>query len=142
MNLLLVDCEDFSTEVSSRVGTQGGLYRLHCFVDDRHVKLIRIPRALRVDVQGILYIGSTKNLVNRLVDLKKTLSPSYASAPHICGRRYNNEKHESLRLAFPYRRLCASFESSATPKLLEGIALGAYCREFGELPPLNSNEFG
>jgi len=133
MRYFLITDPDFYPNVP----TMGGVYRLHCFANDEGSDVMPVPRVLGVDHEGILYIGKATAFTDRVINLKKAISPEFRGTSHICGRRYKNPHYQSFGERFPASRLCVSFEPTSTPEKSEREALIAYVMRFGELPPLN-----
>ena len=111
----------------------GGVYILKLFHNSKPRK---IGRLLSHDPEGILYIGKCETFTDRVINLKKTISPNYRSESHICGRRMKNiigfEKY------FPFSDLRIEIFPSETPIVLEKECIENYFQEFGEVPPLNA----
>jgi hypothetical protein len=137
MTPLRIASDSLWTDINATYGRSGGAYRLHCLAPEGDT-LLTIQRVLGPDCDGVLYIGKAKSYLSRVIGLKKGLSPTHKSEPHIGGRRYWHDRHESLRKAFPYERLCVTFEPAADPRGKENELLNAYCTKFGEAPPLNN----
>ena len=137
MDRLLISPKELYSQINSRFGSGGGIYRLHCFADQTHQEIIHICRVCGVDKEGVLYIGKAISYLNRVITFKKALSPDYNSRGHICRRRYWNDTYTSFRKKFPYERLCVSFLASENPEELEKAELARYCSAYGEPPPLN-----
>lgn len=100
-------------------------------------KVISIQRFLGCDNEGILCIGKSNNLKSRLAQFRR-------------GKDNGREHYEAYRLytsrerlneLFPSRTYEYSFVKLEPGKEgdLEAELLKEYCREFGEVPPLNSN---
>jgi hypothetical protein len=115
-----------------KYGNKGGIYKLFCVRDS---KTIQVNRLLGSDINGILYIGETNSFIERVVELKKSLSPAHHSSNHNCGIRYKSINR--IKEVFPYQDLFISFEICDNPKRRESELLGDYLRKFGELPPFN-----
>lgn len=129
---LLSDAEFFQN-----VPAGGGIYRLHCFSDDKQHTVLPVSRVLGIDPEGVLYLGKATVFTDRVVNLKKSILPGFQGTSHICGRRYKLEIYKSFGEKFPVNRLCVSFEPTDTPEPDEKDALSTYTKRFGELPPLN-----
>lgn len=125
---------EFWRKINSDFNIGGGTYQLYC-VDDID-NPIQINRLLKNDKKGILYIGKALTFLDRVIDLKKSLSPYHISANHECGVRYKN----NLRERFPYENLWVELESFENIDEAEKKLLSDYENEFGELPPLNRNK--
>lgn len=135
MNELLLSADDLWEQIHNIYGDAGGVYKLYCLEDSGDV--IQANRLLGTDKEGVLYIGKAVSFVDRVINLKKTLSPPKKRSGHICGRRYWNERFEKLRLRFPFERLYLTVIDSDRPEELEREELDVYCKKFGEPPPLN-----
>ena len=113
----------------------GGIY----FIYGYNNKLpFKINRVLRVDKDGVLYIGKSENLRKRLRILLRTINPKLKSNAHTFGKKYNDNK--KLRQAFPLHSLHVSYQVSKNAKILESKKLGDYIAKFGEVPPFNSSK--
>jgi len=127
-------------KISACFGEGGGVYRLHCLATDSDHAVAPLPRALSVDEEGVLYIGKAARFLDRVITLKKAMSPNHHSGGHIAGRRYKGDTYTSFRQRFPFARLCLTFFPAESPEALEKTKLNEYCRRFGEPPPLNRME--
>lgn len=112
---------------------KGGVYELFCKNND---DVIPVNRLLKEDVLGRLYIGKANYFLDRVIELKKSLSPNHASSGHECGVRW---KEPLIQEKFPYDKLWIRLEYSEDPRFLETKKLEDYRKEYGELPPLNRN---
>lgn len=101
-------------------------------------KPIRINRVLGIDEDGILYIGKSENLRERLRMLWRVINPKQKATAHTFGKKYNENK--KLREAFPLKSLYISYGISTDPKVLEFKLLNKYFLKFGEVPPFNSSK--
>lgn len=113
----------------------GGVYHIRSFKDN---KVIKINRVLGIDNKGILYIGKSDNLRERLRMLWRVLNPKLEATAHTFGKKYNDNK--KLRFVFPLKTLYVSFEVAEEPKNLESELLDKYFIKFGEVPPFNSTK--
>jgi hypothetical protein len=113
----------------------GGVYHIRCFKDN---KVIKINRVLGIDNDGILYIGKSDNLRERLRMLWRVINPKLKATAHTFGTKYNDNKN--LRFAFPLKTLFVSIEVAEEPKKLENELLDKYFIKFGEVPPFNSTK--
>ncbi len=100
---------------------------------------------------GILYIGASMSLPDRVASLRKAANAAYRIGPytdptvHPCGRKLAS--NNKLRSMFQYRRLCITveqcrsgpedFEMKQGHYQLEWSHLQSYCELYGEFPPLN-----
>jgi len=119
-------------DINSSFGSNGGIYIL--FSKDENEKIKPINRLLRTDESGTLYIGRANCFTNRVIELKKSLSPEHQTKSHECGARM-----KALRLIqhFNYENLFINLIESSDVKELELTKLSEYEAKFGELPPLN-----
>jgi hypothetical protein len=113
----------------------GGVYHIRCFKNN---KVININRVLGIDNDGILYIGKSDNLRERLRMLQRVLNPKLKATAHTFGTKYNDNKN--LKIAFPLKTLFVSIEVAEEPKNLESKLLDKYFIKFGEVPPFNSSK--
>jgi hypothetical protein len=118
-------------EINEIHGEFGGAYILRCGDD----MAISTSRLLAKDESGILYIGKTNSFINRVAELKKSISLKYKSGSHECGSRY--KAHLGISNAFPYEQLYLNLVGSDDPRTTESNLLKEYEEKFGELPPLN-----
>lgn len=91
-----------------------------------------------IDNDGILYIGKSDNLRERLRMLQRVLNPKLKATAHTFGTKYNDNKN--LKIAFPLKTLFVSIEVAEEPKNLESKLLDKYFIKFGEVPPFNSSK--
>ena len=131
---LQISNSDFWNQIQSDFGEGGGIYKLYCRNENR----IKIERVVKTDKSGILYIGKAKSFLDRVITLKKSLSPNYLSSNHECGVRYKNSKQ--LMEKFPFEKLWVELISCEDINKKESELLSKYENEFGELPPLNRNK--
>ena len=123
----------FWSQIEAEFGNGGGVYFLFCFDADNSI--VPISRLLGNDVEGVLYIGMATSFLNRVIELKKSLSPEHISSSHECGARYKS--HKAISQQFPYERLAVKLFTSDNPREAERDFLQKYYAEFGELPPFN-----
>lgn len=113
----------------------GGVYHIYCY---KGKKPITINRVLGIDKQGILYIGKSDNLRERLRMLWRVLNPNLKATAHTFGTKYNG--NNKLKKVFPLKTLSVSFKTTSEPKNLETKLLNQYFDKFGEVPPMNSSK--
>jgi len=113
----------------------GGVYHIYCYKDKTPLK---INRVLRLDNEGILYIGKSANLRERLRMLWRVLNPKLKATAHTFGSKYN--KNKKLRKTFPLKSLYVTYQFTVEPKSLETNLLDKYFAKFGEVPPFNSSK--
>lgn len=94
-----------------------------------------VPRCLKTDEKGILYIGKGKLLTNssRLGKFINALNKTEAA--HDGGIRFNQNK---ILEKFPLTTLTVEIILIESPRELEVELLKNYQSEYGELPPLNN----
>ena len=110
----------------------GGVYKLFCM---HGVEKKPINRLLGTDDNGILYIGQTQCFLNRVIDLKTSISREYENQNHDAGNRYN--ANSKIAEMFPYDELYVELFVNNDPVTLERKEINEYINKFGELPPLN-----
>jgi len=112
-----------------------GIYFIYS-LDDNGTP-IESKRLLGTDKGGVLYIGKSNHLRERLRMLWRVLNPEYKTTAHTFGLKYNT--YEILRKYFPRDKFAIKFEESKSPKDLEKKHLEDYLNTFGEVPPFNSS---
>ena len=132
-NLLLLSDSKFWDAISDCHQQKGGVYKIIAVTDGNRIP---INRFLGTDYEGVLYIGKATSFLNRVIDLKKSLSPEHNSRAHICGRRYKSLPR--IAEHFPFDTLHIDLLPSDTPVVLETQLLHEYRNLFGEVPPLNA----
>jgi hypothetical protein len=127
---------EFWSKINTDFGEGGGIYQLYCC--DENDQIIKTNRLLKTDNNGILYIGKATSFLDRVITLKKSISPNYNSDNHECGVRYKSSDLTKAKFPFDYLRIkligCENIDSK------EKELLTKYEQEFGELPPLNRNK--
>jgi hypothetical protein len=113
----------------------GGVYFIYSYNNQIP---IRINRVLGTDVEGLLYIGKSINLRERLRMLWRVLNPKQNATAHTFGTKYN--KNKNLRETFPLNSLYVSFIITTEPQILESELLDKYFLQYGEVPPFNSSK--
>lgn len=124
--------ERFWYQIDETISKKGGVYILFSKTED---KIVTIDRLLGNDEKGVLYIGMAKNYLDRVIELKKSLSPDHNSFGHECGYRW--KQHKGIYTKFPYNTLFIKLIETDDPRKLESELLKRYEKTFGELPPLN-----
>lgn len=126
--------------INEDIGEVAGVYKLHCLRDEDNLHYIPIPRLLGTDLDGILYIGSSGCLRDRVTSLRKALSGAAKKhgfsdpGAHACGHKYINFK---IQNTFPYERLCVTLYPNRDSAKTEVEILNKYEKEYGEAPPFN-----
>ena len=118
-----------------QIPESGGVYFIYSLNNNIPIKLDRV---LGADEEGVLYIGKSENLRERLRMLWRVLNPKLKATAHTFGTKYNNNK--KLREAFPLNSLYVSFRITTNPKTLESELLDKYFSKYGEVPPFNSSK--
>jgi hypothetical protein len=119
----------------NRIPESEGVYFIHSYNDENCTKLYRV---LGQDEEGVLYIGKSKNIRERLRMLWRVLNPKLKATAHTFGTKYNTNK--KLREAFPSKSLYVSYRTTIEPKKLESELLDKYFLKYGEVPPFNSSK--
>jgi hypothetical protein len=132
-NLLQISDKDFWLKIQNLHKDKGGVYKIIAVNNGKRVPLNRF---LGIDNDGVLYIGKATSYIDRVVSLKKSISPNYIGTSHICGRRYKSNK--KIAEVFPFDTLFIELIPTDNPKELEDIYLKEYFNKFGEAPPLNA----
>ncbi len=127
--------DEMWNEIDKKFKETGGVYILKCSTSHKNFVPTTLNRLLDCDKKGILYIGKANSFLDRVPNLKKSISPHYNSSSHECGSRYksNDEFKEKL----PYDNLYLELYGSDEPIVLEKFFLKDYEELFGELPPFN-----
>ncbi|MCB9312495.1 MAG: hypothetical protein H6568_06985 [Lewinellaceae bacterium] len=117
---------------NAEFGESGGVYIIIGINDG---KPIPVNRLLGVDVQGILYIGKANSFLDRVINLKKSVSPKYKGTSPEFGVRY--KKHKRIQELYPPDSLYLELISTGNSEIEERKLLDEYYQAFGELPPMN-----
>ena len=125
--------KNFWNNITQRHQNNGGVYKIIAFQNGQRQP---VNRFLGIDNDGILYIGKATSFADRVIVLKKSISPDYSGTSHICGRRY--KLYPNLSKKFPFDILFMELIESNTPEELERELLSKYAKTFGEVPPLNA----
>lgn len=148
MECFLISARDFRQQMDKVVGTQAGVYTLHCLRKPDESAFIPTSRLLGVDPDGVLYIGFAGCLRDEVTQLYKALSAAahrhgYTVLDvHQVGRRYL----PSVQEKYEYDFLCVVLHPVSTKEdRLAFIGFGVdmlsrYEARFGELPPFNGCE--
>lgn len=123
-----------------------GIYKIYCKNDDMKSN-IPIRRLLKEDTEGILYIGASDYLPNRIEGLVDAIKEAQKTSPsksrlskHVCGKKFVNKE---LQRKFPFEKLHITITGSDknahidSHYILETEELAKYESAFGEPPPLN-----
>ena len=128
-----ISVDTFWYDIKAQHGERGGIYVLSCLDETGCTQ--KIHRLLGEDPEGVLYIGKASSFLDRVIELKKSLSPLHESRGHECGARH--KEHQGISAQFPYERLQIQLIAADDPRGAETKALQQYIEKFGELPPLN-----
>jgi hypothetical protein len=136
IELLRIVDEHLWSGIHTQHSAKGGVYKV---VALHNGKRVAVNRFLGTDTNGILYIGkatSFVDIVDRVIELKKSIAPAYKGKGHICGRRY--KANPNIAAKFPIDTLHLELVPSDEPERLERALLHEYRSLFGEAPPLNA----
>jgi len=133
MNLLHIADKGLWESINERLQDKGGVYKVVAVLNGQPQP---VNRFLGTDDTGVLYIGKATSVIDREIDLKKSISPDYNGSAHICGRRYKS--NPNIAKKFPYEALFIELIQDAKPEELERQLLAEYTSTFGEVPPLNA----
>lgn len=125
-------------EVKEEILPNSGIYKMIAL--DIEGKPRQINRLLSADDEGVLYIGKSENLQERIVKMQRAFKgyDRLKKPPHIAVRTIlGNAK---IQAAFPLDQICVAIEyteGNESAKLMETRYLQEYHSKFGETPPLN-----
>lgn len=105
----------------NRIPESGGVYFIQSYNDKLPNKLYRF---LGQDEEGVLYIGKSENIREKLRMLWRVLNPKLKATAHTFGTKYNENK--KLSEAFPLKSLYVSYRITTEPKKLESELLNKY----------------
>ena len=128
-------------------GQFSGYYKLYHLLEDgsRHV----LRRLLRDDTDGLIYIGTSSHIPNRIGSLRKSLLAAYGSAEyrdvssHIVGRKivlipgFTNAFQLNGFYVEPLRTRLSEEDDQWGHYDHEAQQIAEYRAIFGESPPLN-----
>jgi len=122
----------FNKETLKQIPTAPGIYRIRCFSNRKPLK---IQRPVKIDINGLTYIGKGSDLHSRLSTFWRNCNNS-KSYGHIAGVNYALYRYSRL---FPINRLQYQFKriEQGKTKAVEKQLLNEYLSEFLDLPPLN-----
>lgn len=113
-----------------------GIYKI--FSLDENDVARPLSRVLGKDPLGILYIGKSENLKDRVRMLWRVLQPNYRASSHTFGTNYKSL--QVIRDAFPYDTLAIEYEENPEAKIYEKSLIESYRQLYGEVPPLNGSK--
>src|SRR4030042_2623203 len=123
----------FRVEELSTIPKREGIYQFRC-VDEKGAPIM-ISRLKGKDSNGIIYIGSSENLKNRIKGFWKTIE-KWDRSRHAAAWTYCTFKYDSL---FPPHNLQFRYIATKSMTRYEFDLLLGYRKKFMDLPPLNSN---
>lgn len=123
-------------EFHLKIPSKPGVYKIYSL--DKNNSPKALPRVLGIDKSGILYIGKSENLKDRLRMLWRVLNPIMVAKAHTFGVNYNSLK--LIQKSFPLQTLAVEFEERQNPKVYEKELLEKYRQKYGEVPPLNGSK--
>ena len=103
---------------------------------DKVGNVIPINRICGTDTDGVLYIGESGCIQDRIGYFIKTILPNYKTDCHSGGKMYCCS--EPIRIMFPKENLLVKYELCEDHVERELELIQNYIQKFGELPPLNS----
>lgn len=122
-------------QIQSENENKGFLYKL--FTQKTELR-IPVQRIADIDGDGILYIGQTKNLVNRMLLLFR----SFLAAPKK-GRLWQHGADEiywqceAVRERYPFENMIVEIIPCEDSAIYEQEEISKYYKKFGEVPPFN-----
>ena len=116
-----------------------GVYKIHLV--NSNGSQIEILRFLGKDKEGILQIGSSKNIETRIKAFRGAMEGKQYH--HVEGRRFGliksypsfTRKYENYKIQYSFKKL----QNESQAKKEEERLLKSYFEKFGEPPPLNNN---
>lgn len=132
MPFIRIEPEDFHINIPQ----EGGVYWIYS-LDDNDVP-VPINRILGIDQSGVLYIGESENLKERLRMLWRVLNPEYLATAHTFGVNYN--AMPEIQARFPLHTIAIQYEVTAHHDAYETQLIEEYRQQFGEVPPMNGRK--
>jgi excinuclease UvrABC nuclease subunit len=118
------------------VPATSGIYRIYSLDENENPR--HLQRLLGTDKDGILYIGKSENLNDRVRMLWRVLQPNYRATAHTFGVNYKSL--QVIQNAFPLDTLAIEYEENDTAKVYEKSLIETYRQLYGEVPPLNGSK--
>lgn len=113
-----------------------GIYKIS-FRTENGQGIIPINRAGGIDEDGIIYVGSTRRLYERVGNFRVVVFDDHPQMQaHAAANRY--VRIEAMNRIFPPNQLWFEWEEHDDPMEEETRVLLNYLQEFGELPPFNN----
>jgi len=130
--------DEFRKELKDIAANNPGVSFLYKLFSKKDGTKIPVSRIAGTDNEGILYIGQTTSLVDRLALLHR----SFQKAPlkeklwqHGADEIY--WQCESVRTQYPIKQMVIEITLCDDSKNMEYDEISKYCRQFGEVPPFN-----
>lgn len=139
METLILSFDDYQIFRKAIIGSraqyegQDFLYKLFTQKDGSRIPVDRVAGR---DNEGVLYIGQTTDLVNRL----SLLFRSFTKAPDPEGKNGADEIYwqcEAVRRKYPSKNMFVEITPCKNGKALEMEEISKYYIKFGEVPPFN-----
>jgi hypothetical protein len=125
--------EFFEEEGICGIPEKEGVYQFRCIDEDGHPKPIK--RLLGNELEGIIYIGKSKNLQKRINGFWTTIQKQDRSR-HAASWTYVSYNYYPI---FSPKHLQYRYFVAKNPIANEFFLLLSYRKKFMDLPPLNSN---
>lgn len=132
MPLIRITNRNFHITVPSRPG----IYKIYSLDENDNPR--HLQRLLGIDEEGVLYIGKSENLNDRVRMLWRVLQPNYRATAHTFGVNYKSL--QVIQDAFPLDTLAIDFEENNMAKIYEKSLIENYRQLYGEVPPLNGSK--
>ena len=116
-----------------------GVYQIRLTNKQGHP--FHIPRFLSIDIDGLLVTGESVNVAARLKEfLKASEGKSYAhsTAERLYLIRYICKLDNSSYKGYKFQYRCKRMKDKTEAEAHEEELLKGYFKQYGELPPLNS----
>ncbi len=114
------------------IPNKAGYYKIA--IEDSNSKRLTINRVVGEDILGVLYIGRSTNLYERLNNFKRVIE-THRGDMHIAAERYNDLP--ILETKYPRNNILIDYFVTDEHITGESEALKEYSLRHGELPPLN-----
>jgi hypothetical protein len=123
--------KSFGEEELRDIPKKPGVYEFRCV--GKNGKPVSIPRLVRKDKEGIVYIGQSNDLHKRITGFWVTIQEEDFTR-HAAGWTYVSMNFYPI---FPPDRLRFRYKVAKNPSAVERGLLLPYLRKFMALPPLN-----
>lgn len=132
MPLIRITKRNFHIDIPSRPG----IYKIYSLDENDNPR--HLQRLLGIDEEGVLYIGKSENLNDRVRMLWRVLQPNYRATAHTFGMNYKSL--QVIQDEFPLDTLAIEFEENNMAKIYERSLIENYRQLYGEVPPLNGSK--